>query len=546
MRNFISFICLLLPLWVTAQPSCPTVDLIGTCWGKVTLASGEPYVGEMIDGLPEGRGALFYLDGTRFVGMHKQGLPSGFGIEYSKYGVVSRSGWWNEGKLQSPRELRIDDYPFTTFLQRSSTALVVQNISPQINSRNCEKPEYPSLSRRLIEEGSVNLRFLVNETGRVIDSEVVESSGFERLDKAAINGLSKCIFKAGMKDGKPFTSWATMRYTWKIDVDPVCIGNDISKWNSCLGSVSENDGRLIVAEYQNSIKHGRGIEYDKIGNVIKSGIYEKDVFKVNRKLDQSLFPFKNISSIAVISTLSINEENKSTVLAENLSILKEKRIALVIGNSKYGVRPLQNPINDANDISRELKNSGFNVIDLRDATLHQMRVGVRQFGDQLLNNEVGLVYYSGHGVEVKGRNYFIPVNADIQREDEITDQGLDVSLVLEKMSTAGKGVNILIVDACRDDPFGRSFRSSSRGLATMDAPRGTIIAYATSPGKVASDGDGRNSPYTKNLVRAMQQPNKPIEQVFKEVRRAVQAETKNQQTPWENTSLSGDFYFKKQ
>ena len=107
-------------------------------------------------------------------------------------------------------------------------------------------------------------------------------------------------------------------------------------------------------------------------------------------------------------------------------------------------------------------------------------------------------------------------------------------------------MNILIVDACRDDPFGRSFRSTSRGLAQMDAPRGTIIAYATSPGKVASDGDGRNSPYTKNLVKAMQQPNKPIEQVFKEVRRAVQEETKNQQTPWENTSLSGDFYFKVQ
>ena len=224
----------------------------------------------------------------------------------------------------------------------------------------------------------------------------------------------------------------------------------------------------------------------------------------------------------------------------------DKRVALVIGNANYKVRPLKNPRNDADDISRSLRASGFEVIDLRDASLQQMRNGVRQFGDRLINNDVGLVYYSGHGVEVKGRNYFIPVNADIMREDEIADQGLDVSLVLEKMNTAGKGVNILIVDACRDDPFGRSFRSTSRGLAQMDAPRGTIIAYATSPGKVAADGDGRNSPYTKNLVKAMQQPNKPIEQVFKEVRRAVQEETKNQQTPWENTSLSGDFYFKVQ
>jgi hypothetical protein len=225
-----------------------------------------------------------------------------------------------------------------------------------------------------------------------------------------------------------------------------------------------------------------------------------------------------------------------------------RRIALVVGNANYKVRPLKNPRNDADDVSRSLKTTGFDVIDLRDATLPQMRTAVRQFGDRLINNDVGLVYYSGHGVEVKGRNYFIPVNADIQREDEIADQGLDVSLILEKMNTAGKGVNILIVDACRDDPFGRSFRSSSRGLANMDAPRGTIIAYATSPGKVASDGDPRerNSPYTKHLVKAMQSPNKPIEQVFKEVRRAVQDETKNQQTPWENTSLSGDFFFRVQ
>jgi hypothetical protein len=225
-----------------------------------------------------------------------------------------------------------------------------------------------------------------------------------------------------------------------------------------------------------------------------------------------------------------------------------KRVALVVGNKNYKVRPLQNPLNDADDISRSLRTSGFEVIDLRDATIQQMRTAVRQFGDKLLTYDVGLVYYSGHGVEVKGRNYFIPVNADIQREDEIADQGLDVSLILEKMSTAGKGVNILIVDACRDDPFGRSFRSTSRGLAQMDAPRGTIIAYATSPGKVASDGDARerNSPYTKHLLKAMQSPNKPIEQVFKEVRRAVQDETKNQQTPWENTSLSGDFFFRVQ
>jgi hypothetical protein len=242
----------------------------------------------------------------------------------------------------------------------------------------------------------------------------------------------------------------------------------------------------------------------------------------------------------------LEQQIASTSTPPPASLAMGKRIALVIGNAKYNARPLQNPVNDADDVSKALKGSGFDVLDLRNASLREMTEGARTFGDMLKTHDVGLVYYSGHGIEVKGRNYFIPVNADIKREDEVAFQSLDVGLILEKMATANKSVNIMIVDACRDDPFGRSFRSSSSGLAAVDAPKGSLIAFATSPGKVAADGDGRNSPYTKHLVRAMQQPNKKIEEVFKEVRRAVQAETKDQQTPWENTSLSGDFYFRVQ
>lgn len=349
---------------------------------------------------------------------------------------------------------------------------------------------------------------------------------------------------------------------------PACQGADASKWSNCYGTSSIGggkydgefkigklngkgiytyiDGTKYIGSFEDDMFNGSGTLYSSRGDVIKSGFWVRDKF-----IGSSSEKATELSLLENKIPLQKEESIKTTVTGNTLpqlneqatAIAAEKRIALVVGNANYKTRPLRNPRNDADDVSNALKSSGFQVIDLRDATLQQMRNSVRQFGDRLINNDVGLVYYSGHGVEVKGRNYFIPVNTDIMREDEIADQGLDVSLILEKMNTAGKGVNILIVDACRDDPFGRSFRSSSRGLAQMDAPRGTIIAYSTSPGKVAADGDGRNSPYTKNLVRAMQQPNKPIEQVFKEVRRAVQEETKNQQTPWENTSLSGDFYF---
>jgi len=331
------------------------------------------------------------------------------------------------------------------------------------------------------------------------------------------------------------------------------------------GTYIYTSGDKYVGEFRDGLRNGQGTSYASNGSITNQGIWADNSFFRSVLVQQATVPNQEIERLRAeaseakrkqaeaeermrVAQQQAPQTLQTSPVAIQSAIPTGKRVALVVGNKNYKVRPLQNSLNDADDMSRSLRTSGFEVIDLRDATLPQMRTAVRQFGDKLLAYDVGLVYYSGHGVEVKGRNYFIPVNADIMREDEIADQGLDVSLILEKMSTAGKGVNILIVDACRDDPFGRSFRSTSRGLAQMDAPRGTIIAYATSPGKVAADGDARerNSPYTKNLLKAMQSPNKPIEQVFKEVRRAVQDETKNQQTPWENTSLSGDFYFRMQ
>ncbi|MEY4283575.1 MAG: hypothetical protein RL111_250 [Pseudomonadota bacterium] len=227
----------------------------------------------------------------------------------------------------------------------------------------------------------------------------------------------------------------------------------------------------------------------------------------------------------------------------------ERRTALVIGNAKYAVNPLPNPVNDANDMARALRSVGFEVIEINNATLAQMRDATRRFADRLASSDVGLVYYSGHGVEVKGRNYLIPVNADIKREYEVSDQAFDASQFTEMMDAIrgpnNKRVNILLVDACRNNDLQRSWRSVGYGLARMDAPGGTFISFATAPGKVASDGAGRNSPYTKHLLQVMRQPNLPIEQVFKLVRRNVMEETKGEQIPWDNSSLVGDFVFKR-
>jgi uncharacterized caspase-like protein len=220
------------------------------------------------------------------------------------------------------------------------------------------------------------------------------------------------------------------------------------------------------------------------------------------------------------------------------------RHALVIGNASYTHGALKNPVNDARAIARELGASGFKVSLVENATQTGMQRAIRDFGDQLAKGGVGLFYYAGHGIQTKGRNYLVPVNADIGREYEIEYSSVDVNMVLAMMDAAKNPLNIVILDACRNNPFARSFRVSSTGLAPMDAPAGTFIAFATAPGAVANDGTGENGIYTKHLLGNIRTPGLPIEHLFKQVRNGVMAETKGEQIPWESSSLRGDFAFR--
>ena len=220
-----------------------------------------------------------------------------------------------------------------------------------------------------------------------------------------------------------------------------------------------------------------------------------------------------------------------------------ERVALVIGNGDYKSSPLRNAINDAKDMSKKLQALGFEVIHKSNADKPTVLKAINQFGRKLRSSEVGLFYYAGHGLQVKGSNYLIPIGAYVSSETDVEYEGVNAGRILGKMETAGNKVNIIILDACRDNPFKRSFRSSTRGLARMDAPRGTFIAYSTKPGSVAADGDGRNGIFTKHLLKNMTTPDLPIEKVLKRVRNGVLNDTAQQQMPWQSSSLTGEFYF---
>jgi len=219
-----------------------------------------------------------------------------------------------------------------------------------------------------------------------------------------------------------------------------------------------------------------------------------------------------------------------------------QRVALVIGNASYREAPLVNPANDARAIAAVLREAGFTVLLHVDLDQRGLAAAVREFGERLRKGGVGLFYFAGHGMQIKGRNYLVPVGADIQREDEVAYAALDAQAVLDKMESAGNGTNLMILDACRNNPFARSFRSASQGLAPMEAPVGTLVAFATAPGAVASDGTGSNGLYTQHLLSAMRRPGAKVEDVFKQVRAAVRRDSQGKQIPWEATSLEGDLY----
>lgn len=233
----------------------------------------------------------------------------------------------------------------------------------------------------------------------------------------------------------------------------------------------------------------------------------------------------------------------SIMLLSASDSLAQKRLALLIGNSAYKNGPLKNPVNDVTAMDSALTKVGFDVMVLKNADRNAIGRAIDSFGSKLKNYDVGLFYFSGHGLQVNGINYLCPLGMKLQGQSDVPYEAIDAGKVLAKMEDAGNRMNVVILDACRNNPFKRSFRSARNGLAQMDAPTGSFIAFATSPGKVAYDGKDRNSPYVTHMIGNMNTKDMTIEKFFKQVRRGVMKDTGKKQVPWESSSMVGDFYF---
>jgi uncharacterized caspase-like protein len=223
---------------------------------------------------------------------------------------------------------------------------------------------------------------------------------------------------------------------------------------------------------------------------------------------------------------------------------EEPRLALVIGNGAYPVDPLKNAVQDAQALAATLTALGFSVTQLQNAGYREMLDALRNFGQNMQRQRgTALFYFSGHGLQLEGENYLLPIDSDIRRAHEIKYSALHVAQVLDEMEYANNRVNIVVLDASRNSSFAGEYRSVSRGLAQVDAPGGTLIALSTAPGNVSDDSEEHSGLYTKQLIANLSTPGLPVEQIFKRVRVDVMRASGGAQVPWENSSLVGDFYF---
>jgi hypothetical protein len=592
-RQFVALLLLVFP-WVafgqSTLPPCPVSGVRDNCVAGETV-NGNTYFGEYRSGKPNGIGSLIYaVSGDRYVGEWVDGQRNGDGIEYRADGSVFEVGRWISGRFSASTNIQRNRFPFDFHLETARL----------LNRRYLGSGLYTSPNSGRVYQGELKGgRFVGKSQDGISVSGDVERHEIVFGEFAFPNGQT---YIGSVKDGLFHGQGTRTLANGNKYVGEFRDGKPHGQ-----GMVAFADGRKhIFAEWKDGLPGGEGIRYRSDGTVEDSGRFEAGKLVAAYPIDTNRFPFKRPAQVAATPTVDPGKSERDRLEAEveaerkkreelevrlateakererlateakererqlaeakererqqaqtpqppqpQAAIRNERRVALLVGNGAYKQSPLTNSVNDAVDLNASLKNLGFQTLLVQNASLATMRQKTREFAELALNADVALIFFSGHGIEYRGNNYLIPTSAGSLKEFEVEDETFNVARWMDMLETQ-KGankqrVNIVILDACRDNAFSRGWRNTNRGLARMDAPSGTILAYATAPGKLASDGSAgeRNSPYTKNLLRAIQQPNVPVEQVFKDVRRMVVEQTKGEQVPWENSSLIGNFVFKR-
>lgn len=327
----------------------------------------------------------------------------------------------------------------------------------------------------------------------------------------------------------------------KIEADtkpPTITINITNTSRSTSGTHKTNKKQVIITGRIHDNSDLSSVKLNGASLELQNGTFERSV-QLKKGLTNFILVAVDKNNNKATKTIKIKRGSSSTTH-------QIKRTALIIGNSKYKyVSPLDNPSNDAEDMSNTLTALGFDVILKLNETKESIESSISQFGKKLEQNKgLGLFFYAGHGIQIGGENYIIPVDAKIERQKDVKYKAISVDQILDEMRFANNGLNVVILDACRDNPLPRSFsRSSKKGLATIeDAPSGSLIAFATAKGETAADGSGRNGMFTKHLLLNIKKGTS-IQKLFERTLKGVKNESSGKQIPWLSTSYTGEFKF---
>ncbi len=504
----------------------------------------ESYAGDYVMDKMTGNGIFIYKNGQKYIGEFYNNYFHGKGTMYYPDGT-SKSGTWEYDKFIKSDEQKSGCVSgnctngFGTYVNKSGDIYV----------GTFKNGYYSGRGKYTFAGGDVYEGEFLNGTynGQGTYSFASGEKYVGEFKNGTYNGIGTMFYtngtsKSGLwldgefvgnqkKETPPEITWLSPQYT-----NTTSTSKNI-KAKICIKSESELENVQFL-----------------VNGKIKVNYATRGYTVVNSACDYTIernIPLENGTNRIVVKVKNAGGEVTSdarivTIESEN-NMPSQKRLALVIGNSNYTMSPLKNPVNDAKLMAAELRKLGFEVMSYTDLSQVEMKKHIREFGDKLNRQKgVGLFYYAGHGIQLNGENYLVPVSAVINKEQDVELESVNLKRVLGEMDYAQNDLNIIILDACRNNPFARSFRSGGgNGLATTTAPKGTFIAYATAPGSVASDGTGENGLYTQELVKALEHPGYKIEDVFKEVRNKVYKLSNEKQVPWENSSIFGDFYFKK-
>ena len=547
---------------------------------------GDKHTGEYIEDVATGQGTYSFSDGRVWLGEWKKYKLDGRAIKYSAEGVVVESGIYKDGVLVTSQY--IDPIVFHRISRNKAAPLVTDNDQGKAKSTACQGNDdsrwhncfgtlffskgdkYVGEFRNGQKNGLGTYYFLADDEFKG-DKYVGESKD------GTFHGTGTYFYFSGDKhvgeyrDGKPNGHGTYYYMAENKNKGDKYVGEFIEGRKSGQGKYTFSDGSVWLGEWAEDKANGRLIQYSANGTIEKSGIFQDNKLVTSQYIDSNSFNriAKNKTTPVGPNADRQEMERKAAKLEEDRRRLEEekrqiaierqridsqkgqapiapdnrRRLALVIGNDNYSSLPnLSNAVNDSKAMSDALKQVNFEVYYYKNLSKRGMEEALHNFAKKLTKDDVGMFYFAGHGIQADNRNFLIPVGENVKKPSDVQFEGLDVNRVMASLQDSRNALNIVVLDACRSSLDVRG--GLTRGLVVTEAPQSSIVAYATSPGKTASDGDGGNSPFTKNLIRVMQRKGLKIEDVFKEVRVAVSRETNGEQVPQEVSQLVSDFYFR--